>query len=198
MIPTMPRSVPPVVPDGTLADHEQSSLPAGDSLILRPWARRDAGSVLDAFREPNIRRWHARTMDTEDEAVAWIETWEERWRSETDASWAVTGRDDDKVRGYVALRNISLEFGSASITYWTLAPFRRSAVATDATRAVTDWAFSTLALHRLSLNHSTMNPISCQVASKAGFEPEGILRSAMLHDDGWHDVHVHGRIHEQT
>jgi RimJ/RimL family protein N-acetyltransferase len=59
---------------------------------------------------------------------------------------------------------------------------------------VADWAFADLGLHRLEVRHSTANVASCRVASNAGFEPEGTLRSALQHPDGWHDMHVHSQI----
>jgi RimJ/RimL family protein N-acetyltransferase len=39
-----------------------------------------------------------------------------------------------------------------------------------------------------------VNAESCQVALKAGFALEGTARSALLHTDGWHDMHVHARL----
>jgi RimJ/RimL family protein N-acetyltransferase len=41
------------------------------------------------------------------------------------------------------------------------------------------------------------NTASCRVAGKAGFRLEGTLRSALLHTDGWHDMHLHGRTGEE-
>ena len=32
------------------------------------------------------------------------------------------------------------------------------------------------------------------MAAKAGFALEGTKRSALLHADGWHDMHLHARI----
>ncbi|MEU1023512.1 GNAT family protein, partial [Streptomyces sp. NPDC005904] len=49
-------------------------------------------------------------------------------------------------------------------------------------------------LHRLELTHATANEASCRVALKAGFPAEGTKRSALLHADGWHDMHLHARI----
>lgn len=60
--------------------------------------------------------------------------------------------------------------------------------------AVATWAFDELGMHRVEVAHSIANPLSCRVASKAGFEVEGTRTSALLHDDGWHDMHVHRRI----
>ena len=47
---------------------------------------------------------------------------------------------------------------------------------------------------RLEVWHSTRNAASCRVAEKAGFVAEGVKRHAVLHVDGWHDMHVHARI----
>ena len=59
--------------------------------------------------------------------------------------------------------------------------------------AMTEWLF-TLGLHRVELMHSVLNEPSCRVAAKQGFELEGTRRSALLHPDGWHDMHLHARI----
>jgi [ribosomal protein S5]-alanine N-acetyltransferase len=167
---------------------------AEGSIRLRHWTRADAASVMEAFHEPSIQQWHMRRLDTEEEAVAWIEAWHERWRAERDASWAIGNADGEDLLGYVALRDVDLEFGHAEVTYWVLPAFRRQGVATRAYRAVAGWAFADLGLHRLEIRHSTANVASCGVASDAGFEPEGTSRSALPHPDGWHDMHVHSRI----
>jgi len=49
----------------------------------------------------------------------------------------------------------------------------------------------------VELEHSTQNPASCRVAVKAQFAAEGVRRSAALHADGWHDMHVHVSISAQ-
>jgi RimJ/RimL family protein N-acetyltransferase len=194
MIPLVPRLVPPVVPAGRMANREQPVLWAEGSIRLRPWTRADAASVMEAFHESSIQQWHMRRLDTEKEALAWIEAWHERWRAERDASWAIGNADGEDLLGYVALRDVDLEVGYAEVTYWVLPAFRGHGVATRACRAVADWAFADLGLHRLEVRHSTANVASCRVASNAGFEPEATLRSALLHPDGWHDMHVHSRI----
>jgi RimJ/RimL family protein N-acetyltransferase len=59
---------------------------------------------------------------------------------------------------------------------------------------VTTWSFDVLGLHRIEINHSTQNPVSCHVAERAGYIAEGFKRSEGLHADGWHDMHQHARI----
>lgn len=56
------------------------------------------------------------------------------------------------------------------------------------------WDFDEAELHRLEPKHSTRSPASCRVAGTSGFALEGTRRSSLLHDDGWHDMHLHGRV----
>src|SRR3954468_5844811 len=176
----MPRLVPPVVSPGRMA-HQNQPVLSGGSVSLRPWTHEDVHAVLEAFREPSIQQWHVREIDSESEAIAWVDRWHEGWRSEKDASWAITiqnGNSDDAACGYIALRGVDLEFGYAQITYWVLPRSRGQGVATSSCLALADWAFKELGLHRLGLIHSTANAISCRVAVKTGFEYEGTFRSA--------------------
>ncbi|WP_460432928.1 GNAT family N-acetyltransferase, partial [Arthrobacter tumbae] len=69
-------------------------------------------------------------------------------------------------------------------------------VAPLAVTALRRWAFDIVGLKRLQLTHSVRNQASCRVADKSGFAQEGTKRSAMRHDDGWHDMHLHAAINE--
>lgn len=59
---------------------------------------------MEAFHDPGIQQWHMRRLDTEEEALAWMEAWHERWRAESDASWAITSADGATLFGYVPSR----------------------------------------------------------------------------------------------
>ena len=87
----MPQLTSMPVPDARLRDQDQPTLEV-HSLTLRPWRLSDAPAVAEAYADPEIRRWHARSMD-ELEAQEWIASWTSRWSAETGAGWAVT-RDD--------------------------------------------------------------------------------------------------------
>jgi RimJ/RimL family protein N-acetyltransferase len=63
-------------------------------------------------------------------------------------------------------------------------------------KALSDWALEKVGFYRLYLDHSTRNQASCRVATKSGYELEGTKRSAAVHDDGRHDMHLHARVRE--
>ena len=149
----------------------------------------DAPDLVEAYQEPEIQRWHARSM-TLAEAEQWIADAKTAWTNETGASWAVDlgGR----LAGRMTLK-FYLGDACAGVGYWTRHQDRGKGVAPQALVAATRWAFDH-GFHRVQLEHSTQNPASCRVAAKAQFAGEGIRRSAALHADGWHDMHLHGRV----
>jgi RimJ/RimL family protein N-acetyltransferase len=181
------------VPAGRLRESAQPRL-AAEGVALRPWVREDVDAVLAAFADPQIQYWNLEAPISRESAYAWIDQVAAAWQAESQASWAVTAREGGEVLGRVALRDISLRYGHAECTYWTLAPARGRGVASAAVRAACRWALGTVGLHRVELQHSTRNQASCRVAGNAGFAVEGVRRQALRHADGWHDMHLHGRI----
>ncbi|PWJ47460.1 Protein N-acetyltransferase, RimJ/RimL family [Quadrisphaera granulorum] len=180
----------PVLKPGVLSSRAQPVLP-GHDLLLRPWQEADAEQVARAYEDPAIHRWHARSLSI-DQARSWVKFERDRWAQERGASWAVTVRGD--LAGRVALGGLDLHEACAEISYWVLPQHRGQGVAVRAVSTLVDWAFGDLALHRVELQHSTLNKASCRVALAAGFCAEGTLRAKALHLDGWHDMHVHALI----
>ena len=174
--------------------NDQPTLDSPASLHLRPWRPADARPLVDAFTDPEIRRWHVNVVDDEDEALKWIESWGQRWQAETDASWAVVDEGTGALLGRVALRRIDLVNGEAECSYWVLPSARHRGVAAGATDRMVVWAFDELGLHRLTIVHAVANTPSCAVAASIGFSLEGTMASAQLLTDGWHDTHLHARV----
>ncbi|MBP1784963.1 MULTISPECIES: GNAT family N-acetyltransferase [Micromonospora] len=185
-------STPPAVPAGTLAAGPQPTLPAEGGLVLRPWADGDAPTVLAAYQDPEIRRWHTRRPASPEQVLQWFAHSRRAWQEETGASWAVTRGDE--VVGRMTLGGVNLDDGEAACAYWVVPAARGTGVASGALRALSAWALADGRLHRLWLDHSTGNVASCRVAVKAGFRLEGTKRSAAVHDDGRHDMHLHARV----
>jgi RimJ/RimL family protein N-acetyltransferase len=191
----MPHLVDPAVNPKRLSG-QQPDIWAGE-LRLRRWTSEDAPQLVAAYADPEITRWNLRTLDSPDEAIKLISTWNKGWRRSESASWAVAQADDQAtVLGQVGFRSLFLADGMAEISYWVAPAWRRRGIATRATEALAEWALNGLGLERLELVHSLGNGPSCQVARAAGFEVEGIKRRLQLHADGWHDMHLHSRLRQ--
>lgn len=167
-------------------------LPLNDGATMRRWRETDAVALQDAYADPDIQRWHVRRIDSPDEARGMIAGWQRAWAQERRLEWAVTAADGSLL-GRLALKDLVLFDGVAEIAYWTMPAARGRGVAPRAVVSASAWAFE-VGFRRLELEHSTLNPASCRVAEKAGFEMEGTRRRAARHADGFHDMHVHARL----
>ena len=185
-------ALPVAVPAGSVNGRPQPVIEAEGGLSLRPFTDADADTLVRAYADPDIERWHRRTL-THDEALEWVRGRAAgRWQAETGAEWAVVDGSGILI-GRVGLPVLHLGEGTAEVGYWVLPEGRGRGVAGRALTAMTEWLFA-LGIHRVELMHSVHNEPSCRVATKNGFELEGVRRSALLHPDGWHDMHAHARI----
>lgn len=185
-------TVPPVVEAGTMANAEQPVINIDDTLLLRPWKPGDAATAIEAFATPDIQFFHSRRLDSEAEALEWIEFCAEGWRKERSATWAVVDRQLDQIIGRVSI-NTELKWGSGEVAYWMLPAGRGRGVATRACVVATRWAHG-IGIHRVELEHSTTNKASRKVALAAGYIEEGTRRESNKHGDGWHDMRVYSKL----
>lgn len=188
----MPLTVEPAITPEVMGATDQPTIPIDDELELRPFVPTDAAAVMRAFTDPEIRYWHAFRVDTDDEALEWIDRTHELWRDSKSAVFAIADRSD-AVHGRCAL-HVEARQGIAEIAYWVLPESRGQGVAVRAAIAATAWGHERLGIHRILLQHSTRNPASCSVARRAGYEVEGTARQQDLLVDGRHDMHQHAHL----
>jgi len=176
-----------------MSGRRQPVLRVDDRLILRPWTHEDVAAVVDAYADPDIQHWNLHCYD-ESQAQDLVSRWNDSWREESGAHWAIARSFDDVAIGRVGLRTLDLDAGEGEVSYWVSPGARGAGAASLATDRLSRFLLDELGVHRLTLGHSTRNVASCRVAMKAGYELEGTMRSALLHRDGWHDMHWHARI----
>lgn len=182
--------LPDVVPAEVFAARIQPTL-RSETLLLRPWVDADAAVVHAVYRDPDIQRWHVRDVVSEAEARELIARWRAGWTNGDGPQWAVVV--DDVVVARIGLRKMSPPEGLTELAYWTAPAWRGRGVTPAAVETVSRWAFE-VGFHRLEVLHSVRNLPSCRAAVKAGFAAESVRRSAGLHADGWHDMHVQARV----
>jgi L-amino acid N-acyltransferase YncA len=61
---------------------------------------------------------------------------------------------------------------------------------TEATRLITDYAFTVVGLHRITLEVYAFNPRARHVYDKVGFVHEGTMRDALRWNGTWVDCHL--------
>jgi len=171
-----------------------------DDVVLRPFVASDEEAVADALRDPDVLRWTAgmaviRTP-ADQRARRWLQPRLDAW-SRGSAVFAIADRATDRVLGNVAVRDINRLPDQGVAAYWINPAARGRGLAARALNAVARWAFAPdgLRLHRISLDHALVNEGSCRVATRAGFQLEGIMRDYYVEVNGErHDSHLHARL----
>jgi ribosomal-protein-alanine N-acetyltransferase len=96
--------------------------------------------------------------------------------------WAMT--KDDDVFGFIELRTIDDNTDSAELRFSFGSQWWWNGYSVETAKAVRDFAFNTVGMHRLYAIHHVDNVSTGTVYLKTGFEPEGMLRGAFRNSDG--------------
>ena len=103
--------------------------------------------------------------------------------------------EDNALVGGITLSNVRRGVAQmGSIGYWVGKPFTRRGYTVDAVRAVSQFCFERLRLHRVEAACIPTNVGSRSVLRKAGFEQEGLARDYLKIDGVWRDHLLFGLV----
>jgi len=103
---------------------------------------------------------------------------------------AVELKSDGKVIGLLSLVLRSAHL--AKIGYALGPEYRGRGLATEATKALLDYAFDVLQVHRVQADTDSANVSSWRLMERVGMKREARLREAVRGDDGWLDQLIYG------
>ncbi|MDY7094782.1 MAG: GNAT family protein [Acidobacteriota bacterium] len=170
-------------------------------LLLRPFQDSDA---LELHRLAGERAIADTTLNVPhpyplEAAGEWIAGHEDLWRERRQMICAVTvaGEGDEDgppggaLVGSAGLR-LDLQHSRGELGYWIGVPYWRRGYATEAARAVLDFGFRGLGLHRIHAQVLGGNTASGRVLLKLGLRQEGHLREHYLKWGEPEDALVYG------
>lgn len=103
--------------------------------------------------------------------------------------------DDEALTGGITLSNIRRGVAQmGSVGYWCGRPFIRQGLTLAAVRALSEFAFRTLALHRLEAACIPENGPSRRLLAKAGFAEEGFAKAYLKINGAWRDHVLFGLV----
>ena len=164
-----------------------------ERLVLRPYSLSDVEPLV---RLAGAREVAATTLRiphpyTEQDAKNFIATCQASTGDE--ARFAITLRTDGQFcRGTGLLLDAAQHH--AELGYWLGVPFWGQGYATEAARAVLDYGFDVLNLHRIYASYLTHNVASGGVLRKIGMRYEGCLRGHICKWDTFHDLECYGML----
>ncbi len=124
-------------------------------------------------------------------AERWLAGQAERLADEEGVAWAIAFAETGELCGAIGLK-LEMQHARGELVYWLSPRVWNQGYATEAARAVLDYAFGTLELHRVQANHFTRNPMSGRVLEKLGMRFEGVLRGYFRKGEVFEDAAFYG------
>lgn len=163
-----------------------------ERLIIRRFTYTDISDLLEFVSHPSVANEVAEMGTTEAEIRKYIDTQNGYRPFEKDQVFdlAIELKQTRKVIGILTL--ITKHHRKGEIGYGLGIDHRGQGYATEAARALMDYAFATLGLHRVQAIASSGNPPSFRVMERLGMQLEGRLREANRRDGKWCDLLYYG------
>jgi len=161
-------------------------------LVLRPFGFDDALTVelLAGAREVADTTLHIPHPYPAGAAAQWIATHPITWEAGTGVTFAVTDAGNGVLMGAVALTIVPAH-ARGELGYWLGVPYWNRGYSTEASRAVVDFGFAQLGLHRVQARYLTRNPASGRVMQKLGMRSEGVHRHVIRKNDRFEDLEMY-------
>jgi RimJ/RimL family protein N-acetyltransferase len=162
-----------------------------ERLVLREPALADAPAVLVFRGDPRVQRFNdepLRDVAAAEEFISFL-------RADSAAGarrhWAITA--EGEVIGLIGLHTWERHHRRAELGYDMAVSHWGQGIASEAARAVIDYGFTTMRLHRIQAHTIADNHRSVRLLERLGFRREGTLREYSLEDDlTFHDGAVYG------
>lgn len=135
--------------------------------VFKNWAADD--KVQSMYREPIYATREAVKELVEDNYVA-------DYEKENSYRWAIISKDNNECIGQIAYYLVDKDNNFAELEYCIGREFQGNGYATEATKAVIEYGFESMNLHKVQISHMENNDKSKNVIKKCGFTFEGICR----------------------
>jgi ribosomal-protein-alanine N-acetyltransferase len=162
-------------------------------LRLRPFAGADADALFALHSSAYVLRyWDAPPWTQRERAERFIAACREMAEDGSGARLAIERVPDGAFIGWCGLTRWNPDYRSASLGYCLGDLAWGHGYATEAARAVLQWAFDTLDLNRVQAETDTRNVASARVLEKLDFMREGTLREDCIVNGEVSDSWVYG------
>jgi len=166
-----------------------------ERLTLRFYALSDIPALMPLIGAREVAATTLRIPHpyTESDAQHFIAGTQKEFSAGSGLRLGIVVRESDTLCGGVGLR-IEPDHRRAELGYWIGVPYWGKGYATEAARAVVEYGFGTLRLHRIFASHFANNPASARVLRKIGMRHEGSLRARVLKWGEFLDLEMYGMV----
>lgn len=168
----------------------QDTLPVliGRRVLLREPREDDAVRLYEFVRDPEVTRFLAIDPPTgPDDTRFFIEKCHEHRRQDREYVFVIADVATDQPMGVTGLRHLDRPLRTAQVGTWVARCYWGQGINAEAKELLLDFAFGTLALHRVEARIAIDNHRSRRAFKRLGGRREGRLRESFYKDGGYHD-----------
>lgn len=162
-----------------------------DRIILRKILRTDVDDVFEYSSDEQLTKyllWHPHKNIAV--TLQYLKTLERKYRKMEFYDWGVVHKSSGKLIGTCGFTAFDIENNGAEIGYVIARPYWGMGFAAEAARAVIEFGFQTLRLHRIEARFMTKNDGSRRVAQKCGMKFQGLFKEGVLAKGRYEDVEI--------
>lgn len=159
-------------------DHIGTQKIETQNLILRQFTYEDNSAMLKNWiADEKIQSMYSEPTYTTKEAVnTLLNKYINSYQNNDYYRWAIIAKENEECIGQIAYFLVDTKNNFAEIEYCIGSAFQCRGFATEATKAVIDYGFSKIKLHKVQICHKSINMPSKRVIEKCGFHYDGTLR----------------------
>lgn len=149
-----------------------------ERLILRKFSYSYDEDMLKYWiSDPNIQSLYSEpTYSTKEEVKELLDKYKSSYEKEDYYRWAIISKNSNECIGQIAYFLVDNKNHFAEIEYCIGSNFQKRGFATEAARAVIEFGFNKINLHKVQICHKSINIPSKKVIEKCGLTFEGALR----------------------
>lgn len=160
-----------------------------DRLILRKFEYIDSTNMLKYWiSDPDVQSMYSEPVySTEQEVRELLDKYIGSYKKDDYYRWAILFRETNECIGQIAYFLVDSKNHFAEIEYCIGSLLQGRGFATEATKAIIQFGFEKMNLHKVQVCHKSINIPSKKVIEKCGFVYEGTLRDFFYIDGRYVD-----------
>jgi len=168
-------------------------------LILRKFKYEDNQDMRDYWvSDPKVQFLYSEPIyTTYDEVKKLLDSYISSYKNMDYYRWAIIERDSNSCIGQIAYFLINIDNHFGEIEYCIGTKFQKRGYATEAIKAILDFGFNKIDLHKVQVCHKENNLASKALINKCNFVYEGTLRDYFFIDGEYVDRLYYSMLKEE-
>ncbi|WLD92744.1 GNAT family N-acetyltransferase [Alkalihalobacillus sp. AL-G] len=166
-----------------------------ERLVLREITQDDLEAIFMIFSNPDVLTYYGMDpIKSKEEVGDLIQKYRVGFEHGTVYRWAIVREEDNAFLGTCGYHNWHHRYFRSEIGYELSPDYWGMGYMQEAARAILDYGYSELGMHRIGALISPQNKSSIRLVERLGFKNEGLLKDYAYSGGNYHDLSMYAKI----